>query len=386
MVYIAEEQMESISLHYWLDAEATMYEQSYQRFGDQGQLPNPYQFDIFWSDKGLPAWLSSYTTPGFYEHQLGPEDKHFRVGLAPNGKGLYYLVFKDDADDFLDDYESVLHTVSFTLSVFISIGISILMYYLYRQFSTPLKRVLEKVPLIAPDQSAFEVDAHYKELADIEQALLEGKRQINQYLMREQDFTRFAAHEIRTPLMTLQGSAELLEEMSSLSPQVEKAIKRIKVASMDIDQLIKTFLLLGQDELASSHYDSIALNEVLHYQLKALEQITFSQEIALKTAMLDEFRISVPQSFAQVLCKNLLKNALSYAHTYVEITLKDARLNVRNDVAPSAGPKKDSYGYGLIIIQRICEKLNWSYTINETKDCFEVEITLGTPAHILASR
>lgn len=57
----------------------------------------------------MPLWLKEYTTPGYYEHHLGPEDKHFLVRQHPSGKGLFYVVFKDNADDYLDEYESKLH-------------------------------------------------------------------------------------------------------------------------------------------------------------------------------------------------------------------------------------------------------------------------------------
>lgn len=129
---------------------------------EQGQQPNPYQFDIYWSRTGTPLCLSSYVEPGHYEHQLGPEDKHFKVSPAPSGEGLYYLVFKDDADDFLDDYETRLHE------------------------------------------------------ADI-------------------------------------------------SPIANKALTRINHASEDIDQLIKTFLLLGQASLTAEHHQQRQFSVVVNF-------------------------------------------------------------------------------------------------------------------------
>ncbi|PYE35192.1 signal transduction histidine kinase [Idiomarina fontislapidosi] len=370
MTYVAQEQMESISLRYWLDTEAHMYEQQYRRFGEQGQQPNPYQFDIYWSRSGTPLWLSSYVEPGHYEHQLGPEDKHFKVSPAPSGEGLYYLVFKDDADDFLDDYETRLHALSFTLALLISVLLTGLMFYLYRQFTTPLKKVVDKVALLAPNQPTLVADAHYRELYNIEQALLEGQKQIQQYLAREQDFTRFAAHEIRTPLMTLQGSSELLEHLhqADTSPMASKALARIKGASEDIDQLIKTFLLLGQASLTPDHYQSVDVNARVSYQLSQLEPLRHAQAIRVDLEQQASPTVQAPPSFVDVLLKNVLKNAFDYADSQVQVVIGHDELRVINDVDHDAHHERRGFGYGLIIIERICEQLGWRYHINEWVD------------------
>ncbi|WP_414830537.1 sensor histidine kinase [Alteromonas sp. H39] len=385
IAYVAEEQMESISLRYWLDAEARMYEQSFRRFGEQGQLPNPFQFDIYWSKRQLPRWLSGYTEPGFYEHQLGPEDKHFKVSVSPDGDGLYYLIFKDDADDFLDEYESQLHLLSFSLALLVSIGVSALMYYLYRQLSTPLRRVVEKVPLVAPDQEIFSVDSEYSELAEIEEALLEGKRQIQQYLTRERDFTRFAAHEIRTPLMTLRGSADLLAQLetTSLPEPAVRAVKRIRTASQDIDELIKTFLVLGKESLSAADLEAVDISETVSQQLTKLEVLTRSQSVEVRLNCESAVTLRAPKEFVVVLCRNLLRNALAYSDSHVTVSLTSNQLRVVNDIDADAD-KQSGYGYGLIIVERICEKLMWGYRREQSEEQFITEISF-VKTHPLAN-
>lgn len=375
-VYVAEEEMESISLRYWLDTEASFYERQFQRYGEQGQLPNPYHFDIYWQKVGVPPWLSTYQQPGFYEHQLGPEDKHFRVAQDPSGEGLYYIVFKDNADDFLDEYETTLHTISFVIAVVISAVLGLLMYFLFRHVTTPLKRVIQKIPQLAPNEQAFEVDANYQELADIEQALLEGKRQIDQYLTREKDFTRFAAHEIRTPLMTLQGSTELLTSSlrEHISPVQQRSLKRITTAATAIDELINTFLVLGQERLADEHCQLVSVDQALQQQLQELSELQRSQGLEVQVGEPCDVVVSAPKAFVYVLIKNLLKNALSYADTQVEVSLTDNHLRIINDIEGNNDSGNYGYGYGLIIVQRICEKLGWDYQMTSSAELFSVTI------------
>ncbi len=86
-----------------------MFEPDYQLQGAAADLPNHYEFDSYWSEEPMPLWLKEYTTPGYYEHHLGPEDKHFLVRAASIRQGPLLRVFKDNADDYLDEDESKLH-------------------------------------------------------------------------------------------------------------------------------------------------------------------------------------------------------------------------------------------------------------------------------------
>lgn len=371
VVVISEDQLELISLHHWLESEAAMFEQDYKAYGYRNSVPNHYEFDIYFSDSYRPNWLKSYTTPGFYEHHLGPEDKHFLVRPDPSGEGLFYVVFKDDADDYLDEYESKLHL--FTLSLGILIIVLTLVFGLYqvRQITLPLQKVMGKIRLMPPEQPDFMVEADYQELAAIEQALADSKKRIANFFRREQEFSRFAAHEIRTPLMVLQGSAEILTQLQLENSLANKASQRITQACADISLLTDTFLLLGKEQMDSHHYSQLPLDALLVQQLQTTRKLfvasTLDSEVQTMPAV-----VIAPQSFVIVLLNNLLKNAFSYAKTQVQINLTEQELTIRNDVREdSAG---SGYGYGLVIIERICDRLQWQYQIEEAANEFMVRI------------
>lgn len=371
VVVISEDQLELISLHHWLESEAAMFEQDYKAYGHRNSVPNHYEFDIYFSDSYRPNWLKSYTTPGFYEHHLGPEDKHFLVRPDPSGEGLFYVVFKDDADDYLDEYESKLHL--FTLSLGILIIVLTLVFGLYqvRQIALPLQKVMGKIRLMPPDQPDFMVEADYQELAAIEQALADSKKRIANFFRREQEFSRFAAHEIRTPLMVLQGSAEILTQLQLENSLANKASQRITQACADISLLTDTFLLLGKEQMDSHHYSQLPLDALLVQQLQTTRKLfvasTLDSEVQTTPVV-----VIAPQSFVIVLLNNLLKNAFSYAKTQVQINLTEQELTIRNDVREdSAG---SGYGYGLVIIERICDRLQWQYQIEEAANEFMVRI------------
>ncbi len=58
VIYVAEYQLEVISLHHWLDTEASAYSRTYQQLGEATLSPNENEFTTYWSEKELPNWLS----------------------------------------------------------------------------------------------------------------------------------------------------------------------------------------------------------------------------------------------------------------------------------------------------------------------------------------
>lgn len=378
LMVIAEDQLERISLHQWLDAEATQYERNWQLYGTSGRLPNPYAFD-FYQQEQAPQWLSTYQQSGFYEHQLGPEDKHFLVQHHPSGAGLYYLVFKDNADDFLDPFEEQLHHGALLTGVLLSILLMLCGYYLVRTLRQPLQELLTRIPQLAPGQAAADVSARFRELAQIEQQLLTSKQQIEGYFRREQEFNRFASHEIRTPLMVLQGSAELLAQIPAVQaqPLAQRAIQRIEQSCSDIRLLTEVFLLLGQERIDTHHIQPVDIGQRLNNLIPSLQTLFNSSGLAVhqnvnETAVV----ISAPPGLVDVLLTNLLKNAFIHGYQHIQIELSRQTLTICNGVSPDSHPTP-GYGYGLQISARICERLGWS--LEDGKDSHEFRIIVRWP-------
>lgn len=376
VIAVAEDQLEVLSLHHWLDSEASKYRQEYALYGEQTALPNPFEFDSYWSENAIPPWLKNYTVPGFYEHHLGPEDKHFLVTPHPSGTGVFYVVFKDDADDYLDLYESRLHLFTLLFGLGILLFTLISGFYLVRQIAVPLMKVRHKIRQMPPGETAFAVDAPYIELREIEQALLDSKKIIAAYFQREQEFNRFASHEMRTPLMVLKGSADILGRTFPTDKVSAKALTRIQNACAEMTLLTDMFLLLGKAQIEPYQLQTLSVAELLQHQLPLIAA-SFSQHNADYNLVTEEdCTILAPSSFLIVVINNLLKNAFSYSDGTVEITLNGGSLRVVNSYQQEYR-ENVGYGYGLVIIERICSRMNWLFEKTDSNNAFAVTITFG---------
>ncbi|GAL04827.1 two-component system sensor protein [Photobacterium aphoticum] len=330
VIYIAENQLEIISLHHWLDAEAERFVDDYRVNQAETPLPDSDEFSSYWSESQMPDWLLPYNQPGFYEHLLGEEDKHFIVFHHPSGQGLMYILFQDDADDYLDGYEDSLHAFTFLFGLLVSLCMALYGIYFVRTISKPLGIIENKVAQMPPDQPYFTVETAYSETREIEQTLLDSKNNIAGFFQREKEFSRFASHELRTPIMVIKGSSELLSKVPNQPPVALKAIDRINKASEEMRILTETFLLLGKETVEAHHFGEHDLEQKLRQQLEALAPLFAKQDASYDLRVLASKVIDAPESFITIIINNLIKNAFSYSVGDIYIQLAADTLTIIN--------------------------------------------------------
>lgn len=376
VIYLAENQMEVISLHHWLDTEATRYVSDYEYYGDKTILPNTQEFSTYFSSESVPSWLSSYTKPGFYEYLLVEEDKHFIVLNHPSGEGLMYIVFQDDADDYLDEYEWTLHNYTLLVGGLISLFVVFYAVYVVRSLSKPLSVIEDKITKMSPDSPLFDVETQYTETRHIEQTLLDAKKGIAGYFQREKDFSRFASHELRTPIMVINGSSDLLARVPNQPPVALKAISRIQESSEQMRVLTEAFLLLGKATIDEHHYGDIDLAITLNQQLDEMEPLFAKQGLGYHLNQSLPVQIHAPESFVIIVINNLIKNAFSYSVDSIEVTIQGKQLLITNrhdgNETYNAG-----YGCGLVIVERICERMGWIFEQQDDGSKFIASVWFG---------
>jgi signal transduction histidine kinase len=380
IIYIAENELEVISLYRWLNSEATRYEHSYQQDGAKAMLPNTLEFDSYWSKEGVPSWLKPYQKIGFYETLKGQEDIHFIVTTHPSGEGLFYVVFKKDADDYLDEYEYRLHLFTILLG-----GMGLVVIFLFsmsfgKSIYLPLKIIQDKINSMEPGSHglSFDIRTKYMETRDIEEKLLRSKEKIDCYFQREQNFSRFASHELRTPIMVFKSSAELLKKASTKPAFVLNVSERLLKTSKEMEMLTEAFLLLGKDEIESHRYAEHSLKDRLTKKLKHMSHIFVHQDINYTMDIKPSNSVVAPKVFIDIVMSNLIKNACVYGDGDggIDITLSGDTLTIVNNLCDT-NETSNSYGYGLDIVSRICECMGWQFETTDMDSKWRATLTFA---------
>ncbi len=197
---------------------------------------------------------------------------------------------------------------------------------------------------------------------------------ISAFVARERYFTDSASHELRTPITVITGALELLEQ-SDLSVADEKAVDRVRRATLDMKTTIEMFLCLAR-ETDDGLYDKQFL--VMPLVSQAIEQQRHLLSGKFVDVEIDHLAKPTvcghPQAFS-IAVNNLVRNA--FEHTFagqgpITILIKEHELLVTNQVSSDADGRHTpigvssfhGYGLGLGIVQRLCERNGWSFSFH----------------------
>jgi signal transduction histidine kinase len=196
---------------------------------------------------------------------------------------------------------------------------------------------------------------------------------ISAFVERERYFTSSASHELRTPITVITGALELLEQ-SDLSAADVKVVDRVRRATFDMKTTIEMFLCLAR-ETDDGLYDEQFL--VMPLVSKAIDQQRYLLTRKFVDVDIDELaKPSInghPQAFS-IAVNNLVRNAFEHtlhAHGPITIHIKEHELLVTNQVSsdtdkrhtPTETSSSRGYGLGLGIVQRLCERNGWSFSL-----------------------
>lgn len=196
---------------------------------------------------------------------------------------------------------------------------------------------------------------------------------ISAFIVRERYFTGSASHELRTPITVITGALELLEQ-SDLSAADAKVVDRVRRATLDMKTTIEMFLCLAR-ETDDGLYDAQFLVKPL--VSKAIDQQRYLLSGKVVDVDINELAnpsvCGHPQAFS-IAVNNLVRNAFEHAlegQGPISILIKEDEILVTNHVSnhadrrytPTEASSSHGYGLGLGIVQRLCERNGWSFSL-----------------------
>ncbi len=206
----------------------------------------------------------------------------------------------------------------------------------------------------------------YKELNDIAQQLQLSYEKNADLLDREHQFLRHASHELRTPIAITKANLELLNKVgipATLAPSFE----RISRANNNMQQLTETLLWLSRDTAATPNIKAIDLSALCEETLEELAYLLEGKEVQLvRDFALTQDQIPLPETPLKIVLSNLIRNAFQYTYEgKISISLSDKTLIIENiDHGTQAYDTDNSFGLGLMLVKKICERLQWELTLH----------------------
>ncbi len=277
---------------------------------DDGQWLSP--FTIQEQLNGYPVLVQS-------TRQWNVADMHidvdgtvsYAVGIRLDTLNATYFEVRSLAD--LDSTLSSLRAILIGVATLASGAGAAFGYYSARRALTPLSRISTAASAIADGDFTMKLDLEDdRDLALLGSAFNNMVDTVGQRIERERQFTSDVSHELRSPLMTLTASVEVLERRKDSLPDV--AQQAIELLSHDLDR----FQRLVQDLLEISRMEAGAVQ----LQISSFLLIEFLENVMTQSrnpGLLMNFSPGDPdlvvsadkRRLAQVMT-NLIENAEKY--------------------------------------------------------------------------
>lgn len=331
----------------------------------------------------LREWASTNPEKGLYEFDA--EELHVAV-INPSGSTQNAYVVFDVAGIEANSSEDWWLLLAIT-GVVGTLGLFgfILGLFIMRKAVAPVVELANVVAKIDPKH--LTADDHKRirssRFVDDEVGLLamtieKTLERVSDFVERERNFTNAASHELRTPVTVISGALEILEQ-SDLDNGDKKALDRMRRATLDMKNMIEMFLCLARETDDGLYNEQFSVAPLVY---KAIDQQRYLLRGKSVDIELDEAATPCiyghPQAFS-IAVTNLVRNA--FEHTLdnqgpVSVIIKDNELIVSNHtnkhVSQQVTLPVESHitnnGLGLGIVQRLCEKNNWTFSLSTSEN------------------
>ncbi len=341
----------------------------FQQVITQEEMDSGEVIDVDWSPNGHREW----------------EGARYIVGqslVLADGKRLYAIT--DHDADLLTEREKKEFDVHF-YKIFVVGGIFIsLMVLIVWFFNRRMQRYTNALAVWAEQLSMENInqeipDFRYQELNSIGHQLHGAFDRISRLLEREHRFLRNASHELRTPIAVVRANMELLDKMG-YDEIMGRPLGRINRANKGMQQLIETLLWLSRENEAAPQTSVIQPTVFLEEIIEDLKYLLDDKPVTMTCDFSEEVHpIELPVTPLRIVLANLIRNAFQHTQEgQVSFTLTQDSLQIENqDSGTAHGDSDDSFGLGLMMVQQICERMQWPLELEHRDNGVRARLVWG---------
>lgn len=339
----------------------------------------PASFSHYQSFADLPANIKPHIdqqTIGFDELNL-PNELDYHYGIVESDTGeKQYFIYEVNNIELADEVE-------FEVFKHITLGFIILLSALFVVFRLVLNRSLrpmhELITQVKQQAEAPQSPIRYQHPQDNELGLLNEtitaySERIEAFIKREQEFTSFASHELRTPVTVIKGAAELLQLQMQNQQVHNKPLVRIQRAVQSMEDMIDLLLSLSREQ-GRTQSQTQSLNGIFIRVCSNLESQLNSKNKKLHISGALDITENTESIPAEIVITNLMRNAIEHSSDdQIKIAIESRTLTISNRKDAIPIQQHNNYGLGLTIVERICQQQGWHLRKHLAENLFEITI------------
>jgi len=346
------------------------------------------------ADKDIPQALSVLPEG---QHQTEINGNKRIVYVSKQGGDTLYLLFEDETVSNLAFYFGVL---PLTLVLLIMYGLAYLAFILSKRAVSPLSRmaaIIETFDFTSRDASELDLASLHNssspETVVLAKAIEHFMDRTSTSIERERNFTRYASHELRTPVAVIQGSVSTLE-LTELEGAPARAVSRIKRTALRMEKLIDALLTLSRDRVAVKDEQSTDVALVLKRLSSELTDLDAAKPVEIQIHTEAPLEVKAPEAVVSIVLGNILNNAHRYTSKgTITVNIDASRVSIedtgeglneeeqervfepfyraerQDNQWPEHGNRTDSVGYGLglALVSQACDNYGWGLSVESEK-------------------
>lgn len=316
--------------------------------------------------------------------------------IYPPERGLELILLTP-----LSDLEIVRQNFFKSLFIVFFIGALVavlLSYLLTNKLVTPLSRL--KMQLKKIEKRQFDDIERVKatgEIKEVEKSVYDMANELQKYMKTQQTFFQNASHELKTPLMTIQGYAEGIKDQVFDQIESEKGLEVIVHEVKRLKQIINEMILLAKLDSEEGVYQpkKVNVSHVVDQVIDRTIPLINEKNIKLYEEVHDHIYLLVDEEKLLRALLNITTNAIRYANKTVKITVKkssgstmitieDDGKGIPKDLLPHifhrfVKGKSGETGLGLAISRAIIEQSGGKIKVSTSEELGGAKFTLYFP-------
>src|SRR5699024_8439753 len=247
----------------------------------------------------------------------------------------------------------------------------------------PLERLKEEVKKI--ERREFSDLKEIKasgEIKDVALSVNEMGLELQRYIDSQQTFFQNASHELKTPLMTIQGYAEGIRDGIFTGQDMEKGLNVVTSEVNRLKTLINEMTLLAKldSEKSMIEQDQINLDELIKKVLARIYPYAIEQDVTVEYLEHDSVIILGDEDKLLRAFLNIITNGIRYAKSHIGITVEEMKDKISIKIVDDGSGideeirpylfhrfmkgKAGDTGLGLAISRAIIEQSNGTISVN----------------------
>ncbi len=329
-------------------------------------------------DSNVPSFVRQLE-PG--SHEIESDNGGAYHALKKRYNGEWYYLVKDQTE--FENRETEINFIALSILFLFAVVSFLFSKSLAERIVKPVVGLYRKVSRLDVENAGeIKLDYPDDEIGALVKLVYDQFNTLGRYLQREKWFTGDISHELRTPMMVISSSIDLLKQGSQTEQQKAKIYENIENAVKGVNELIGTFLLLARGKNAEENeLLPTRIVDLVHEVVDNMKLFARGKEIEFKILGDMECVVALNPTLFSIVLSNLVKNAvfntekgdvtvfLSSSGFRVEDNgpgLPDVVKQFISGSATHARSRNNSHvGLGLSIVKRVCEREHWQVAASD---------------------